>query len=239
MFSSANAWTVQNNSLPVVVILGDSNTWLGGDDCRGDRGWSTWFGKAFATRELRSYARSGATWTISDSTRYNTGQNVTCLTHDNVAANQIYRLKEAIDSGRQTMPDIVLLALGTNDAWFVDKRCHALESNPLSCRTIDGAVRYNLALLGKIAPGARLVVITPLQSARIPEANLTRASQLVKEGALWYGADIIDLHNLSPIHANEPEAMKRYTTDSVHTSIEGARCNGEIVARELKKILLR
>ena len=62
-------------SAPHVVILGDSNTSIGGDMCDNPKGWNKWFAEQFDSKSCRSYARSGATWTHTKSTRRNPEQN--------------------------------------------------------------------------------------------------------------------------------------------------------------------
>ena len=105
-----------------VVILGDSNTWLGGDDCNKPQGWNKWFCDAFQPASCRSYARSGATWTNTPQTRRNTQENIGILGNDNVIYNQICRLEEAIFNGSQPTPQLILILAGTNDAWFLKSR---------------------------------------------------------------------------------------------------------------------
>ena len=55
-----------------VAILGDSNTWIGGDDCDKEKGWNKWFKDFFRPASCKSYARSGATWTNTEVTKANT-----------------------------------------------------------------------------------------------------------------------------------------------------------------------
>ena len=55
-----------------IVVLGDSNTSIGGDSCTLDRGWTRWFKESMQPASMRSYARSGATWTNATATRLNT-----------------------------------------------------------------------------------------------------------------------------------------------------------------------
>ena len=66
-----------------VVILGDSNTWIGGDYCDKPRGWNKWFKDAFQPTSIRSYARSGATWTNTPTTQMNTQETTDILGNDN------------------------------------------------------------------------------------------------------------------------------------------------------------
>ncbi|MGN1263698.1 MAG: SGNH/GDSL hydrolase family protein [Prevotella sp.] len=105
-----------------VVMLGDSNTWIGGDSCNLAKGWNKWFRDEFAPASCRSYARSGATWTNTEATVCNTADYTEKLGDDNVVYNQINRLAEAVASGGQTVPDLIIIAAGTNDAWFSGKR---------------------------------------------------------------------------------------------------------------------
>ncbi|MBO7116205.1 MAG: hypothetical protein J6V87_04040 [Prevotella sp.] len=42
-----------------IVILGDSNTAIGGDDCSKSVGWNKWFRDMLSPASCRSYARSG------------------------------------------------------------------------------------------------------------------------------------------------------------------------------------
>ena len=105
-----------------VIIFGDSNTWYGGDNCDKPRGWNKWFKDAFQPATIKSYARSGATWTNTTTTKRNTQENTARLGNDNVIYNQICRLEEAIDSGVQPQPQLILIMAGTNDAWFQKDR---------------------------------------------------------------------------------------------------------------------
>ena len=93
-----------------VVILGDSNTWIGGDDCDKPKGWNKWFVDEFRPLSCKSYARSGATWTNTSTTRENVVEDIAVLGNDNVIYNQIARLKRACDEGRQQTPDLIIIA---------------------------------------------------------------------------------------------------------------------------------
>ena len=53
-----------------IVLLGDSNPFLGGDDCDKPEGWNKWFKDLAEPLSCRSYARSGATWTHTSKTAY-------------------------------------------------------------------------------------------------------------------------------------------------------------------------
>ena len=67
-----------------VVILGDSNTWLGGDDCSKPKGWNTYFKAEFKPKSCVSLARSGASWTHTYETVRNTAEYAAKPTPNNV-----------------------------------------------------------------------------------------------------------------------------------------------------------
>ena len=105
-----------------IVLLGDSNTWIGGDECDKPQGWNKWFKDLANPLSCHSYARSGATWTHTSLTDYDTEEDTGVLSDNNVVYNQINRLKEAYQQQKQVKPDLIIVMAGTNDLWFADKR---------------------------------------------------------------------------------------------------------------------
>ena len=105
-----------------VVMLGDSNTWLGGDSCDRPHGWTKWFAEECYPATCRSYARSGATWTATVRTVRDVDEYTEKLGDNNVIYNQICRLMVAVADGRQAYPHTIIISAGTNDAWFVAAR---------------------------------------------------------------------------------------------------------------------
>ena len=99
-----------------VLIMGDSITWQGGDNCDQANGWNTWFKQKANPKNCISYARSGATMTNTSSTVYNITENTGSTTNDNNFYNQINRVIYNYEQGILTWtPDVLLVALGTND----------------------------------------------------------------------------------------------------------------------------
>ena len=80
------ATSLYANDSTHVAILGDSNTWLGGDQCDQPRGWNKWFKDYFAPASCRSYARSGATWTNTARTKRNPDEVKEVLSGEDEAA---------------------------------------------------------------------------------------------------------------------------------------------------------
>ena len=148
-----------------VVILGDSNTWIGGDDCSQPRGWNYWFCQTAKPASCRSYARSGATWTHTEKTVCDTEEYTEVLSDNNVIYNQVNRLKKAYEAGEQPRPDLIIIMAGTNDAWF---RFEGVKgelrdgrgTKVTDVQRLEGAVRYDCELLRELFPDCRLVLST-------------------------------------------------------------------------------
>lgn len=228
-----------------VALLGDSNTWIGGDSCDDARGWSYWFAREAAPSYIRSYARSGATWTHVASTRLDLDGYSEVITDDNVIYNQVMRLIDATRHKGEPDPDMIMIAAGTNDAWFPHLRQEAFSRNPSDVvnrdevellslppgkvRSLPEAVRYDLLLLQGAFPGARLIVMTPLPSVKISDEMLARVSGMIEETAMAAGAAVIRQDLLCPIDREEETTRRRLTTDGTHTSQEGARRNASVI----------
>lgn len=222
-----------------VVFLGDSNTWIGGDDCNNPSGWSCHFAARDTSLVCRSYARSGATWTANSGSRPDTGQYVEVLTDNNIIYNQIKRLDEAMASGKQAMPDLIVVAAGTNDAWFEKRRpdiyassvAEAVSASSDTLRfdepgrygSLAMSVRLGCEYLRTICPRARLVVLTPLQAAKIDAAKLEHVSDIIEATAEGVGVEVIRQDRVCPLRGADEVVARRLTSDGIHTSEEGAR----------------
>lgn len=238
-----------------VVILGDSNTSIGGDECNNPRGWSKWFKDKFAPATCRSYARSGATWTNTAKTAYNTKEYTEKLGNDNVIYNQVNRLKDDCDGGRQSEPDLILVAAGTNDAWFRASRPDAFSvtaeqafvndagfitgMKAADIRTLAGSVRYCCEMLMKRFPEAQIILLTPMQSVAAGYADIRKAGDIIEGCAHRMGLCVIRQDRESSVYDIREKATRRYTTDGTHTSNEGARRNGFYIANRVSAMLQR
>jgi lysophospholipase L1-like esterase len=238
-------------SKPDVVLLGDSNTWLGGDDCAKPTGWNKWFCDSLHPASCRSYARSGATWTNTSETCRNTTEYTELLGNNNVIYNQICRLFQACDEGSQRSPGLILIAAGTNDAWFQGKRPHVFDKTadevfadtmttgrPVSqVLTLAESVRYACLLLRERFPGVRLVLMTPMESTAVPIADIHRAGDLIEACAHRMGVDVVRLDGPGMISRRQEQVQKVYTSDGTHTNERGARLNGFLMAHRVAGLL--
>lgn len=240
-----------DHSMLDVVILGDSNTWLGGDDCTGEKGWNKWFADTFAPATIRSYARSGATLTNTVATKKNLAENIDVLGDNNVIYNQVCRLQEEYSSGDQPEPEIVIIAAGTNDAWFVNKRPQAmthvaadrlhradfLNTSPAEVLTMQESVAMCCAMLRATFPSVRIVLLTPLQTVKVSVADIKKAGDLIEECGRVLNCPVI--RQDSECCVRRVDELKQFlnTYDGTHTSERGARINGEYIARKVCSLL--
>jgi len=233
---TADSQPVADYSRMDVVMLGDSNTWIGGDSCDNPKGWNYWWRESFRPRTCRSYARSGATWTNTASTRRNLTEDIAVIGHDNVIYNQVCRLIDATDTGRQLIPDLIIISAGTNDAWFSRKRPglwadDASQVNPLTITTLRPSQATSLArsvmlscrMLAEHFPDARIVLLTPHQTTATTPSNIARVSEMIERCGNALHIPVIRQDLNSGIVAAEEKIRPRFTTDGTHTSIDGAR----------------
>lgn len=229
-----------------IAVLGDSNTWLGGDDCKSPKGWTYWFCQMVSPSSCHSYARSGATWTNTPQTIYDTTENIGVLGDNNVIYNQVNRLKEAYDKGLQPCPNLIIIAAGTNDVWFLDKRPQALSQagdaafrskafssdTPASqILTLAASVKYCCDMLHRYFPEAKLLLLTPLQTTAADVKKIHFAGDIIESCAEKLDADVIRQDQVMKITSSSERKKHKYTYDGTHTNELGARLNGETIAK--------
>lgn len=222
-----------------VVMLGDSNTWIGGDDCSKPAGWNYWFVKLAAPASAHSYARSGATWTATPCTRRDVKENVGVISDNNVIYNQVARLQEAVKSGYQPVPTLVFISAGANDAWFSRRRpralkdssCSSYSESPASAMTLPDAVKQTCGMLKKEFPDVRIVVLVPFPMKSVKTESMERASRLISETAREVGAEVIFQKESGVGYGTSGEPS---TSDGNHTNLHGAEILGRFIYDKLK-----
>lgn len=236
-----------------IVVLGDSNTWLGGDECDKPQGWTYWLCEQLKPMSCRSYARSGATWTHTVATRRNVNEYTEKLGDDNVVFNQICRLQEAAEVGKQALPHLIIIAAGTNDAWFSHKRPKVFDMpsddiaknsgtsftdlHPNEVLTLADAIRYDCELLKKSFPEASIILLTPMQSTAVPTEKISAVSDIIVSVAQNMGAEVIRMDKESCVRREQEKKHYQYTYDGTHTNEKGACMNGYYIAQRIGAFL--
>ena len=231
-----------------IAVLGDSNTWLGGDNCGSQRGWTYWFGQEIRPESLRSYARSGATWTNTTATVANVDEDISVLGDNNVIYNQVLRL----NADNKPSPDYIIIGAGTNDAWFSGKRPNAfaqsveqawgqndndvLNMEASEVTSLALSVRHNVLLLKQRHPKAHIVLLTPMQTTSAPTELIAQAGDIIEQCGKRLNCHVIRLDKESKVVAQNERRRKVYTSDGTHTSVRGAKSNGMLIATSLRNL---
>jgi lysophospholipase L1-like esterase len=232
-----------------IVYIGDSNLWIGGDDCSNPRAWSFWFNKFIPASNARSYAHSGATWTNTSATMADTSLYSEVLEDSNVIYNELLRLIHDSANGGES-PDIIFLSAGTNDAWFHAKRpgifsvttseaMSRLESNlaskPSSYTSLTEAVTCGIAMTRRAFPEAEIVVLTPPETTATSSEMISHVADLITECAEANNVITIRLDKYSGISREKEKQHYELTTDGTHTSTKGAQTIATLVHDSLVK----
>lgn len=228
---------------PRIALLGDSMTWIGGDSCRNDTGWSHVLKESGIASAIDVYARSGATWTNTISTRRNPEHYTELLHDDNVVYNQAVRLIERSDTA-EAYPDIIILFAGANDAWFATKRPGIYENDrtpekyrantsPSDVTSLTGSVCLVCDMLRTRFPETELVLVTPLQMSKTDEETITKVSDLIEQSGQSRGCKVIRADVESGVKHSEEAVSPTYTYDGVHTNPKGAKALGECILSHL------
>ena len=240
---------------PHVAILGDSNTWMGGDDCSGNEAWPKWFLQLYPTASCRSYARSGATWTNTPRTVLNTAEDTALLADNNVIYNQVQRLIEVHKAGSQPTPQLIIIAAGVNDAWFNDMRPEAFTLSPQDASskhdwsylydrtpdqvlTLAESIAYDCHLLQQAFPEASIVLVTPAQSIEVKPLVINMVGDIITATAKSLRIHSLNLGLMSPINHYDEKKHFTYTSDGTHTNALGAQAHGKIIAEYITSLHL-
>lgn len=248
-----NAMTGASPEQVNIIILGDSNIWLAGDSCNDHTGWTAWMKDALQPRSCVSYARSGATWSHTATTKKNTIEDIAVLGNDNVIYNQVMRLREAYAKGSLPKPDVILISAGGNDAWFANMRprefdqtveeafaepaADLLAKKPGQVTSLPGAIRYDCLLLKETFPEARIVLAAPTPMVKVEPQMLERVSDIIGQSGNRLGIPTLRLDKAGLINRDEELKAHIHTYDGIHTNEKGAEKVGRHVAEQLRDIL--
>lgn len=238
----------------VCVIMGDSITWYGHDDLSGTEGWTHYFKDWFNFKSIKSYARSGATWSCTANTEYDIEQNTGSTTDNNVGYNQMNRLLDAISKGTQETPDYIIVALGTNDAWhrysassnggtdavaelFNNTTDYEQDIEINTCLTTAKAIRYFSDMVTNNLPDTQVILLTPLQSSSISYNNVITIGDIIEECAKYCSYPVIRQDKECGVYRIQEARGYVNTKDGTHLSATGAKKVGNFLAQRIKTIL--
>lgn len=234
-----------------IALMGDSMTWIGGDSCQNERGWSYHLKRSGIAERIDVYARSGATWTNSVFTAPDTEYYTELLDAKNVILNQALRLIERVKSDDSARPDMIVVYAGANDAWFNNRFEDMFAASDkitvpelyspdffFSIPTsLEGSVYYVCEMLTTAFPDASLLFVTPTEMTKASVEIVSKVSDIIENVAKEYGGDVVRADKIVPIRRDEELAGFRYTSDGVHTSPDGARVLAECIIKAIRQNL--
>lgn len=166
---------------------------------------------------------------------------------NNCAIVHIQKLISGVKSGIYPVPDIVMIAMGTND----DANCLGMDRDDLICDadvtlseadlyTTAGAMRWCISNLRHFFPNIPIYILTPIQTAN-HEHNLKLELQIEKVMqpiAKTTGCILIDCYHNCDIHESEEtwEEPGRNLRDGLHPHEEGQKIHGDYVTEFLRQI---
>lgn len=218
-----------------VALLGDSMTWIGGDNCEKETGWSYWLKTRHPERRITTYARSGATWTNTVATKGDTAFYSSILDDENVIYDQVRRLIGAVDKNAALKPDVIVIFAGGNDAWFQRKRPGIWNKKvvpqgsveklrPSDYTSLASSVELGCRLLREHFPQARILLVTPPEMSKTTPATVNRVGDTIETTGKRLGIPVLRADKGVDIrHDIEKVKPHRYTYDGVHSNPEGAK----------------
>lgn len=247
--SSYSKTCEKTDSLHVIALLGDSMTWIGGDKCEKDTGWSFYLKRAFPDSEINTYARSGATWTNTKNTKGDVNHYTALLHDENVLYNQVVRLINDASKDKTKTPATIILFAGGNDAMFQTKRPGLFEKgkeitlndlkklHPSEVITLAESIELDCRLLQQNFPNAELLLITPTQLSKATPDIIHKVSDVIEGVGKKLNIKVLRADNDVDIkHEVEKQKGHKYTYDGVHTNPEGAKLIANFIIPNIKKL---
>ena len=229
-----------------VALLGDSMTWIGGDDCENPMGWTYYFKRKLQPASIYMYARSGATITNTVNTRKDPKAYTKVLDDDNVIYNQAIRLKEDVEAGKVSLPQLVIIYAGANDAWFASKRPGSTETDltalenikptdmPSQATTLGKSLALIVKIIKEVLPESEILVVTPLEMTKVSAEKIHRLSDNIESVAKRLGCEVLRADREVEVRHSVEKRKFTNTKDGVHTNEQGAKLLSDAITSYVK-----
>ncbi len=178
--------TSVNFSSKALVIMGDSVS-----DTAVNGKWIEPFTSMTNFKSIKNYARGYCRWTNWSTTELDVNSKGNTNTADNVIWNQYNRMKTDIDSGVISIPDVIFIFAGMNDALqnvtigkpestFTDTAQGSVETLTNLCDSI----RYVLDLILTNYPNCKIILATPTIAKNAYEHAILVNDAIIRCGEL-------------------------------------------------------
>ena len=108
---------------------------------------------------------------------------------------------------------------------------------PGNVRSLAEVVRYDCTRLMRRFPRAQIVLLTPLQSAAIPDRRLFAVAETIARCGERLSLAVVRQDKESCISSARERTARCFTTDGTHTNTAGARRNGYYLANQISTVL--
>ena len=220
-----------------ILTMGDSITAL-----TSNVGWTTYLQLNLIPKSFTNVAVSGATWkdkvgTVYDGNPVYGGADANV---NNVMGNQVQKIL----NGTYDIPDIIIIACGTNDdndATVIETQFTSgsayIDIATVDKKTYAGAMRYCIETLMVKYPKAQIFICTPIQGAEIirPAVGQKAKCDTIKNVAERMSIPIIDCNKESGIYGKyETQNVNgRCLIDGLHPNSTGGERLGNYISREV------
>ena len=103
--------------------------------------------------------------------------------------------------------------------------------------TLAESVRYGCEMLMSHFPDAQIILLTPLQSTAARADYIRKVGDVIEECARYMGLGVIRMDYLGSVYSVRERVKPARTYDGTHTSEDGARRNGRLVANMVSSML--
>lgn len=230
------------NAKATIALLGDSMTWIGGENCDKECGWTSHFkSEVDSLYSIDMYARSGATWTNTSKTSGNTRAYSEIIDDENVIYTQVLRLIEDADRDAGKIPDVILIYAGANDAWFASRRPNIFNTDvrfsgkysPAECTSLSSSIDLSCIRLKEAFPNSRIMLMTPVEMTKTGVSQIRRVSDIIEECGKELNLEVLRADRNIPIRRDDEMKHFKYTTDGVHTNAAGATLIANFILQNL------
>lgn len=231
-----------------VAVLGDSMSWIGGENCEKEEGWTYYFKKRLQPHSIKVYARSGATWTNTPNTVADREDYKEVLDNQNVIYNQVLRLCRDVETGAISPPNLIIIYAGANDAWFEKQRPLALHPSGMTMKdikssdppsrhlTMEESIMHNIKLIRDILPGTDILLVTPIEMTKVSPEKIADVSTIIENIGKKSGCSVVRADKNSGISQAEEKKHLTNTRDGVHTNAKGAKLIANLISENVEKL---
>lgn len=215
----------------------DKNVVFFGDSITADPDW--WVKYMLERIQFKNYvnlANSGATWSHTASTVYNTGPWGGSISDNNVIWNQI----NAHIAGAYPTPDVAVILAGTNDiARTLGTPSTVFNGStqnvdPATHTDIASAFRFCIDLLYATYPTIKIIVATPIPRASLKDTATPQRAEIIRECASYCGCEVLDQYNEAGFYDyHEWNTHTKISADNIHPTDLGNQILGEFNANRL------